>query len=58
MKKYLPDSLLLTKEAIEQHMLQLRKEKAAQFGLTLEEWDKAVIEGKTLQQLPSGSLNS
>lgn len=53
-KKYIPDSLMLTKEAFEQHMLRLREERAKQFGMTLEQWDAAITNGEVVQQ-PSGS---
>ena len=53
-KKYLPDSLMLTKEAFEQHALKLREERAKQFGMTLEQWDAAIASG-TVIQMPSGS---
>jgi hypothetical protein len=53
-KKYLPDSLMLTKEAFEQHMLRLRKERAQKFGMTLEQWEAAITNGEVVQQ-SSGS---
>ena len=49
-----PLDLLLTKEAFEQYALRLREERAQQYGMTLEEWDAAVING-TVVQAPSGS---
>jgi len=55
-KKYIPDSLMLTKEAFEQHILRLRAERAKQYGMTLEQWDAAVGSGATIQT-PSGSNN-
>ena len=42
MKKYTSD-LLLTKEAFEIHARQLRKETAKQHGMTLEQWDTAIL---------------
>ena len=53
-KKYIPDSLMLTKEAFEQHARKLREERAKQYGMTLEQWDAAVGSGAVLQ-MPSGS---
>ena len=53
-KKYIPDSLMLTKEAFEQHMLRLRAERAKQYGMTLEQWDAAIANGDVVKQ-PSGS---
>jgi len=56
--KYIQDSLLLTKEAIANHILKQRVEQAKRYSLTLEEFMQAVIEGKTVVQSspPTGSL--
>ena len=48
-KKYIPDSLMLTKEALEQHARKLREERAKQYGLTLEQWDAAIASGSIVQ---------
>jgi hypothetical protein len=56
-KKYLPDSIMLTKEAFEQHMLRLREERAKQYGMTLEQWDAAVATGAIVQQMSGSNLN-
>jgi hypothetical protein len=59
MQKYIQDSLLLTKEDIANHILKQRIEQAKRYGLTLEEFMQAVVEGKTIvaQSSPqSGSL--
>ena len=53
-KKYISDSLMLTKKAFEQHILHLRTERAKQYGMTLDQWDTAIINGDIVQQ-PSGS---
>ena len=55
--KYIQDSILLTKEAIAEHILKQRTEQANRYGLTLEEFMQAVIEGKTVVQSspPTGS---
>jgi hypothetical protein len=50
MKKY-TDNILLTKEAFDLYARQLREETAKQHGLTLEEWDKAVADMATVQQI-------
>lgn len=61
-KKYISDSLLLTKEAFEQYTRKLREERAKEFGMTLEEWDKAVLNQTTINTPnqewngPTGSL--
>jgi hypothetical protein len=57
MKKYLPDSMMLTKESFEQHMLRLREERAKQYGMTLEQWDAAVATGDIVQQMSGSNLN-
>lgn len=53
-KKYLPDSLMLTKEAFEQHARRLREERAQKYGMTLEQWEAAITNGEVVQQ-SSGS---
>lgn len=55
MKKYLPDSMMLTKESFEQHMLSLREKQAKQYGMTLEQWDNAVANGGVVQPLTGSS---
>ena len=57
MKKSIPDSMMLTKEAFEQHMLRLREERAKQYGMTLEQWDAAVATGAIVQQMSGSNLN-
>ena len=47
-KKYLQDNVLLTKEAFEIYARQLRKEKAKEYGMTLEEWDAAILNGSVV----------
>ena len=42
MKKY-TGNILLTRESFEIHARQLREETAKQHGLTLEEWDAAIL---------------
>ena len=54
MKKYTGE-ILLTKEAFEIYARQLREETAKQHGMTLEEWDKAVLGGATVQPI-TGSM--
>ena len=57
-KKYIEDSILLTKEAIADSILKQRMEQANRYGLTLEEFMNAVINGETVVQSspPTGSL--
>ena len=42
MKKY-TGNILLTKEAFKIHARQLREETAKQHGMTLEQWDAAIL---------------
>ena len=58
MKKYTSD-LLLTKEAFEIHARKLREETAKQHGMTLEQWDAAILSQEVVQQIHdhiSGSM--
>ena len=57
MKKYIQDSLLLTKEALAEAILKQRTEQAARYGLTLEQYMEAIEKGYTLTQV-SGSLDN
>ena len=57
MKKYIPDSMMLTKESFEQYMLRLSEERAKQYGMTLEQWDNAVATGAIVQQMSGSNLN-
>jgi hypothetical protein len=48
-KKYIQDSMMLTKEAFEQYIQQQREAQAAQYGLTLEEYNQAIMNGDVVQ---------
>jgi hypothetical protein len=55
--KYIHDSLMLTKEAFNDYILKQQSTQAASFGLTLEQYQQAVINGSVVQSsLQSGSL--
>ena len=57
MQKYLQDNILLTKEAFEQYIIKQQSTQAASFGLTLEQYQQAIINGGVVQSVPpSGSL--
>ena len=56
MNKQVITDIFLTKEAFEQHTRKLREEKAKQYGMTLEEWDAAVLTGQVVTPV-SGSSN-
>ena len=48
-KKYIQDSMMLTKEAFEQYIQQQRNAEATQYGLTLEEYNNAILSGSVVQ---------
>jgi hypothetical protein len=48
-KKYIQDSMMLTKEAFEQYIQQQRESQAAQYGLTLEEYNQAIMNRDVVQ---------
>ena len=48
-KKYIADSLMLTKESFEEYALRLRIERAKEHGMTLEQWDAAIASGRVVQ---------
>lgn len=55
--KYIQDSLMLTKEAFNDYILKQQSTQAASFGLTLEQYQQAVINGGVVtQQVPTSSL--
>jgi hypothetical protein len=55
--KYIHDNLLLTKEAFNNYILKQQSAQAASFGLTLEQYQQAIINGSVVQSSPrSGSL--
>ena len=51
--------LFLTKEAFEQYAIRLREQKAKEYGMTLEQWDDAVLNGTVVSYntQPSSSLS-
>ncbi len=53
-KKYIADSLMLTKESFEEYALRLRIERAKEHGMTLEQWDAAIANQSVVQPI-SGS---
>jgi hypothetical protein len=55
MKKYIQDNILLTKEAIAEHILRQRIEQASRYGLTLEQFMEAVEKGKVLTPVSSSA---
>jgi len=55
-KKYIGDSMLLTKEAFELYIQQQRQSEAASYGLTLEEYNNAIASGSVVQAKSSNDL--
>jgi hypothetical protein len=51
-KKYIQDSMILTKEAFEQYIQQQRNTEATQYGLTMEEYQQAIMSGSVVQTKP------
>jgi hypothetical protein len=50
--KYIQDSLMLTKEAFEEYILRQRQAEAASYGLTLEQYQQAILSGSCVQSSP------
>ena len=57
-KKYIQDDILLTKEAFEQYILKQREAEAASYGLTLEQYQQAILSGSVVLQSPPPTYNS
>ena len=47
--KYIQDSLMLTKEAFIEAALRQQTAEAAQYGLTLDEWQNSILSGSVVQ---------
>lgn len=56
MNKQVITDIFFTKEAFEQYARNLREQRAKEFGMTLEQWDAAVLSGAVVRPI-SGSLN-
>jgi len=52
MKKYIQDDILLTKEAFAEYISRQREAEAASYGLTLEQYQQAILSGSCVQQSP------
>ena len=48
-KKYIESSLMLTKEAFIEAALRQQQTEAAQYGLTLDEWQNSILSGSVVQ---------
>ena len=47
--KYIQDSLMLTKEAFEEYILRQRQAEATSYGLTLEQYQQAILSGSVIR---------
>jgi len=50
--KYLQDNILLTKEDFTQYIQKQRETEALQYGLTLEEYQQAIMSGSVVEAKP------
>lgn len=55
-KKYIQDNLMLTKEAFEQYIIQQKQSQATEYGLTLEEYNQAILSGSVVQAKPPSDI--
>ena len=51
-KKYIESSILLTKEAFAEYISKQRETEAASYGLTLEQYQQAILSGSCVQSSP------
>ena len=51
-----PIDMFLTKESFDVYATRLREEKAREHGMTLEEWDAAVLTQQTVSPITSDSI--
>ncbi len=56
MQKYIQDSMMLTKEAFIETALRQQQTEAAQYGLTLEEYQHAIMSGSVVQAKPPSDI--
>lgn len=56
--KYIEGSMMLTKEAFAQYIQQQRNTEATQYGLTMEEYQHAIISGSVVQAKSPSDLPS
>ena len=51
-RKYIQDNILLTKEAFAEYISRQRETEAASYGLTLEQYQQAILSGSCVQSSP------
>ena len=57
MKKYIEDSLILTKEAMELYIHQQRQQQAAEYGSPLDQYLNAIASGSVVQSKSSSDIS-
>jgi hypothetical protein len=50
--KYIDDSMMLTKEAFTKHIQNLKEQNAKTYGMTVEEWDRAILNRNVVEVKP------
>jgi hypothetical protein len=48
-KKYIQDSLILTKEAFIEAALRQQQSQATEYGMSLDEWQNAIMSGSVVE---------
>ncbi len=54
--KYIEGSMMLTKEAFIEAALRQHQQQATQYGLTLDEWQHAIMSGSVVEAKSSSDL--
>lgn len=54
--KKLTTDIFLTKESFNEYAKRLREEQAREYGMTLEEWDTAVLTQQTISPITRNSI--
>ena len=57
MKKYIEDSLILTKEAMELYIQQQRSSEAEQYNIPLDQYLNAIASGSVVQSKSSSDIS-
>jgi hypothetical protein len=50
--KYIDDSMMLTKEAFTKYIQNLKEQNAKTYGMTVEEWDSAILNRNVVEVKP------
>ena len=57
-KKYIQDSMMLTKEVFIEAALRQHQEQASKYGMSLEEWQQAIMNGSVVEAKSPSDLPS